>query len=366
VTSGTDLRSRCGELFSAELNPALRRLGARPRGAGPQAPVADQDAAVRAQVWAVLAGLGALGATRLRDLTDVAEQAGAALYTSPFADTVMMIDLLADEADETHRAAAAAAAAGEQTFALAVRRHGTDEVTGICELSVNHDARVSAARRFVSFAADVDDVCLIGRLGAKTVLARVAASGPGVTVRRQDDIGRGDLYEVTCDRAPLRGSVVDVTAAYPAALARARIRHAAYLAAAAAAAVELTCEYLRGRQAFGQPLAKFQAPAFRLASHAATAAAVAALARSAAADADAGADVGGIAAQVLFLAADLIREAAADAVHLHGAYGMTESCDAQVFYRRAAVEACWLGTPTDLRSEAAAHLTAAARSEPGA
>jgi alkylation response protein AidB-like acyl-CoA dehydrogenase len=361
VTGGTDLRSGCAALFSAELNPVLRRLGERSRGAGPHAPVAAEDAVVRAHVWAALADLGAFGTGRLRALTDVAELAGAALYASPLADTLTAIDLIGDAAQDAHLAAAAQAATGRRMFALAVRGPGRDDVSGAADLRVDQEGTLSAVRRFVAFAADVDDLCVIGRIGTGTVLARVAANGPGVRTRRHDDIGRGDLYEVECDRAPLLGGLTDVTATYPAALARARIRHAAYLAGAAAAAVEVTCEYLRQRQAFGQPLAKFQAPAFRLAAHAATAAAVGALARSAADDADAGLDVTTVAAQVLFLAADLVREAAADAVHLHGAYGMTEACDAQVFYRRAAVDACWLGTPTELRTEAAAGLAAAAR-----
>ncbi|MYT20964.1 acyl-CoA dehydrogenase, partial [Streptomyces sp. SID7760] len=96
------------------------------------------------------------------------------------------------------------------------------------------------------------------------------------------------------------------------------------------------------------------APAHRLAALAAEAATVLAFARSGAAAADRGEDVRVTGAQVLYLAGDLARRAAAESVHLHGAYGMTEACDAQLFLRRAAVDSQWLGTGTELLREAAA------------
>jgi alkylation response protein AidB-like acyl-CoA dehydrogenase len=74
------------------------------------------------------------------------------------------------------------------------------------------------------------------------------------------------------------------------------------------------------------------------------------------------------AAQVLLLATELARECAAEAVHLHGAYGMTERCDASLFYRRAAVDTLLLGTPAQLRRHAGALLSAhslAARNDSG-
>jgi alkylation response protein AidB-like acyl-CoA dehydrogenase len=38
-------------------------------------------------------------------------------------------------------------------------------------------------------------------------------------------------------------------------------------------------------------------------------------------------------------------------VQVHGAHGLTEQSDSQLFFRRAAVERAWLGSPRALRTE---------------
>jgi alkylation response protein AidB-like acyl-CoA dehydrogenase len=51
-------------------------------------------------------------------------------------------------------------------------------------------------------------------------------------------------------------------------------------------------------------------------------------------------------------------------MQIHGAYGMTENSDAQLFYRRAAVESLWLGSPAELRGEVASLLRARITARP--
>ena len=58
------------------------------------------------------------------------------------------------------------------------------------------------------------------------------------------------------------------------------------------------------------------------------------------------------AAQCLATAADLARTVTTASMQIHGAAGMVCDNDAQLFYRRAAVDALWLGSPTQLRDEA--------------
>ncbi|MEN8649790.1 acyl-CoA dehydrogenase family protein [Streptomyces sp. 21So2-11] len=352
------------ELFHEELNPVLRRLGARGKGAGQDAPE-EEDVEVRHSVWATLAELGGLEAAlpprlggpadAMARLVEAAELMGPALYQSPFVDTMIAADVLAS--DGRHDGLLAEIAAGGRTVALAAREQGTGEPSTPPPLAVDADRGVvSGTRRFVAFAAGVDYLLVTGEAGH----ALVPVHQPGVALHRHDDIGRGDLYRVTLDAA--RTAVDGVLAPGPdylSALARGRLQQAAYLAGLSRGALELTVERLKKRTAFGRPLATQQAPAYRLAALAAEGTAVLSLVRAVAKDADAGADIRLAAAQALFLAADLAREVSAEAVHLHGAAGLTEEYDVSVFYRRAAVDAMRLGSPTQLRLEAARLLAAA-------
>ncbi|MFF4850687.1 acyl-CoA dehydrogenase family protein [Streptomyces sp. NPDC001194] len=350
------------ELFGQELAPVLRRLGERPRGAadGPAARLGEEDAGTREAVWATLAELGAFGPHGEDERAAIAELMGAALYQSPYADTVTAAALLAATGDPAYGPLLDGVARGAAAVALAVREDGLTGPARPGPLTVHRGAdgyAVSGRRPFTAFAADCGHLAVVGAgADGEPVLALVPREQPGVRLGRRDDIGRGDLYAVELDRAAVSGAVHPVGATWPAVLAAARIRQAAALVGAARAAVELAAERLRSRQAFGQPLARQQAPAHRLAALAAEAATAAAFARSAAAAADRGEDVRAAGAQVLYLAGDLARRAAAESVHLHGAHGMTEACDAQLFLRRAAVDSQWLGTGTELLREAAALL----------
>lgn len=350
------------ELFGEELAPVLRRLGERPRGAGAEAPVDEESAGTRAAVWATLAELGALRPQPQKDLVEAAELMGAALYQSPYPDTVTAAELLAATGDARTAPVLADIARGAAPVALAVRADGRTPPSRPGPLTLHGEPgahAVSGLREFVAFAADCGHLAVVGATGGgELVMALVAVDQPGVRLRRRDDIGRGDLYGVRLDRAVVSGAVHDVGAVFPAALAAARIRRAAALAGAARGSLELAAERLKSRRAFGKPLAQHQALAYRLAALAAESATVLAFVRAGAEAADRGEDVRRTGAQALYLAGELARRAAAESVHLHGAYGMTEACDAQLFHRRAAVDAQWLGTGTELLREAAELLAA--------
>lgn len=301
------------DLFDDDTIPLLRRLGERPRGGG-----APADEETRLQVRTALADVGQSAEEVLR----AAELMGAALYQSPFLDTVAAAELFP--------------LSPGRTAVLALREKGTDNPATPAPVVVR-DGKVTAVRRFVAFAPDVDDLLVVGGNTA----ALVAVQQPGVRTHRQDDIGRGDLYTVEIQDAAAQ--VKDVTADYPGVLARARTRHAAYLVGAAKAAIRLTADHLKERRAFGRPLAKSTALAYRLAALYAEAEAVRALIGT-----EPSPTTG---AQAVLLAGAVARQSAEEAVHLHGASGMTERSDAQVFYRRAAIDAQWYGTATDLRAE---------------
>ncbi|GAA2515286.1 acyl-CoA dehydrogenase family protein [Winogradskya humida] len=352
TTFPVDLRERCAELFCADLAPMLRRLGARDKGAGAGAVLHPDDAATREGVWAALADLGAFGDQRQRDLVDLAELAGWALYQSPLTDSWFAAELLTATGDPAYAPILRDLAGGATALAVAMRERPGDEPTEPGPLHRHEDGTVDATRSVVAFAPDAGHLLLVGTDGGRTLLAVVPATGPGVTLRRHDDIARGDLYTVTVTHGEIVGAVHDITDQYPAALAGARIRHAAYLAGSARGAIEVAAQRLRERTAFGQPLARMQALAYRFAALAARTAAVLSSVRAGALAADEGADVRLTGAQVLLLAGVLAQEAAAECVHVHGAHGMTEAGDAQLFYRRAVVDAAWLGRTPSLRREA--------------
>jgi alkylation response protein AidB-like acyl-CoA dehydrogenase len=342
-----DLQAGLDELFSGELSAVLRRLGERPIGSGAAATALEPaEAAAREQVWQVLCDLGVPGLA-FADLVAVFEAMGFSLYSSPLLDTVTAVELLGSDPLGLRPRIAE----GSVTIALACRDKASGDPLELPPLrlsdgsSGSSDGRVTAQRRFVPFAADVDYFLLAGE-GPRFGL--VERDQPAVTIRRHDDITRGDLYSVAFEDAAVTWLDTSLPA-YKAAIAWARLLHAAYLVGLARGAVSLTVAYVRERSAFGQPIGRFQAPAFRLAALRARIEATDALVRAGAREPDPSLT----SLRALALAGDLARDASVEAVQLHGAYGMTEQCDAQRFYRCAALGAIWLGSPTSHRTQIA-------------
>ncbi|MFD1048324.1 acyl-CoA dehydrogenase family protein, partial [Kibdelosporangium lantanae] len=240
--------------------------------------------------------------------------------------------------------------------AIAVRERATAEPDQPGDVDVTSD-RVSAVRQFVPFAPDVAWILLV----APTRLLLIPADHPNVSWRRHDEIGRGDLHEVTFRHVPLTDTVdlagQNGAAVWADSLVKARIRHAAYLLGLSQAALDETIAYARQRQQFGQPIGRFQALAFRLADATTRTEAARLLVFLAAWQADAEQDARLTSLEALSTTADLARHVTTEAIQLHGAIGMTEDHDAQLFYRRAAVDTLLLGRPTELRRRAAALLS---------
>ncbi len=334
------------ELFTEELAPALRRAAARPIGA-------DPEPEVRQRVWQAMLDLGAVrmalparyggAGAGLAETTAVAELTGAALFPSPLPGTLLAADLLRrlGDGDTLGRLADGAA------VAVAARDRGDRTFTTPAPLSSGATSG-EVVRRFVPYAAEVDDILLAGSAAGGIRSALVRASD--VSVTRNEDIAWGELYTVAFGRVAGIGVPPD---AWAAAVSAARIRHAAYLVGMAKAALDLTADYARERRQFGQPIGRFQALAFRLAAAATEIEAVRLLVDHAAWLADSGGDATMAGLEAVAAAGDLALKVAAEAVQIHGAVGMTDDCDAQLFYRRAAVDAVFMGSPSRHRREAA-------------
>jgi alkylation response protein AidB-like acyl-CoA dehydrogenase len=344
-------------LFDDELMPVLRRLSERPAAAAGPPPAEVAEA--RSAVWQGLAELGALRPAGVRESLRTVELAGAALLQSPYLDTLLAAELIAATGLGDAAGLLDRIAAGGLAVPVAVLAGGRDDPRRPEPLRRDGD-RVTGRRRFVGFAADAELILVV--TGPELLL--VGPGRPGVAVRRQDDLGRGELYELTltCAEVPAAAPA----AAWAPALDRARLRLAAYLCGMCLGAIDLSTGHARTRSVFGQPLARLQAPAFRLAALAGRTEAVRSLVARGAEAADAGGDAAVPAAQALLLAGELAVETAAEAIQLHGAYGLTEECDAQLFYRRATVDRLLLGGPDRLVAElATAARHSAARQSAG-
>lgn len=359
------------DLFTGELGAAVRRMGERPRGG---AGLPEELARARAAVRDALADHGGLAAAAAgtenpAHLVALAELMGRALYRGPYPDTATAVGLVAalrsGARDDVYADLLDAVAEGAADIALAARAEGTGDpaVPGPLVLADGPDGpRVTAVRRFVPFAADVEVLLVAGTVPTGVALALVAADDPAVTLRRHDEITRGDLYAVELQAAPVLGGALLADpavagAAWALAVAGARLRHAAALVGLAQGAVDLAVHRARTREQFGRPLAGHQSVAFTLAALTARITAVRVLTEESAHALAAHGDGRDPAVpQTLALAADLARDAAAQALHLHGAHGMTEDADIQLFFRRAALDAVLWGSPAQLRAAAAAAL----------
>ena len=373
-----EIGERFAALLSPDLAPAVRRMAER--AVPPQAGTGEDAADIRAAVWRALVELGA---TRLllperydgeqagqQGAVVLAELLGRVLYQGPLLDTMTATEVILSEADPAGKLLREIAEGAAIT--VAVRHAGRDSHSRPAQFDRPDQpggATIDAERRFVGFAPESWSVLLVGRVGPAVHAALVPRDHPTVTWRRHDDIGRGELYAVRCSGSPVAtwfGAGLDEgrdggCAAWPQIVARARIRHAAYLVGLSQGALDLAVDRASSRRQFGRQIGRFQALAFQLAELATRLEGARLLVRAAAWEADEGRDHRLSAAQALGMAADLAGEITAAAVQVHGAYGMTEDCDVQIYHRRAHVERGWLGAAADVRAEAVPWLAEAVR-----
>ncbi len=358
-----ELWDRFADLFDEDLTQAVRRMSDQS---------SDDDAELGEVIWRALVDLGASrlllperhGGEELgqQGAVMLAELLGGALYQGPLLDTLTASELLL----------AAGAGFGKlldqiaegASVALAPRETGLDSPARPGPITLAGDA-VTAQRRFVAAAAEADFLCPLGDSPDGPVWALVAREHPGVSMRRQHDVARGQLYQVwLAQAAAVAASGSGFATDWPRLLAHARLRQAAYLVGLSQAALDLAVRRARDRKQFGQPIGRFQSVAFGLAGNAIRLEAARWLVRATAWEADNGEDVRLHAAQALAMTADLSRQLVSASMQVHGAYGTTEEADIQLFYRQGAVERVRLGTPQQLRAEVLPLLLAQHRQAP--
>ena len=123
-----------------------------------------------------------------------------------------------------------------------------------------------------------------------------------------------------------------------------RISIAALSLGIAKGAYKAAIKYAKERQQFGQPIAKFQAIAFKLADMATKIEAAEVLTRRAGALKDAGKKVTKESAIAKYYASEICVEVSTDAVQVHGGYGYTKDFPVEKFYRDSKL--CTIGEGT--------------------
>jgi alkylation response protein AidB-like acyl-CoA dehydrogenase len=333
----------------------------------------DQLAELRADAsasgWQALVERGAIAVLTPREagglelghlaVTVVAELMGTAGFPAArYLDTLLGLELLrrCPPSDEI-ASLVADVEAGRRGIAVAYRDaaagRAPDEVPSWSAVSGGQGqdpALVSGRRSFVTDADLADTLVVLGGTAPNLVL--LPLDDPSVLIEERSTLGRRRLLDVdVLDARIPRAQVVEFATApvWAEVLGHARIWQAAYLTGLAAGALDGAVGYAKNRRQFGQPLARFQSIAFRLAASSARVQAARLLVRDVARRADEGEDVGHPAAQALALAADVARGTTAEGVHVHGAFGMTLQSAAQRFFRDAGTESVWLGTVPELR-----------------
>lgn len=124
----------------------------------------------------------------------------------------------------------------------------------------------------------------------------------------------------------------------------------------AQAAMEEAIRYAKGRVAFGQPIANFQAIQFMIADMSMQIAAVRLMLRRAAFLRDQGRAFSREAAEAKLFASEVLVRVAADALQIHGAYGYSTEFPIERIYRDAKLYQIWEGTSQIQRLVIARHL----------
>ncbi|TCO60859.1 acyl-CoA dehydrogenase family protein [Actinocrispum wychmicini] len=351
-----DVRDRFADLFDDDLGPCIRRMAELPaRGSTDPGGTDAESAAVRDAVWRAMVDLGATrlllpekaGGEDARQAGAVmlCELLGAALYQGPLLDTYIAQEVLLRTLDtDADRIAETATGA---PIAVAVRETATDALHRPGPALGTGDT-LDGVRRFVGSVPESQYLLVVADDPAGVRCALVA---DGYQARRYDEVGRSQLFEVRFTGAPVVSWHLEDRDGWMQLVARARIRYAAYIIGSAQGALDLAVARSQERHQFGRPIGTFQAPAFRLAELAARIEATRWFVRAAAAEADTGSDSRLRAAQALSMAADVYGTTVLVAMQVHGAYGLTEDADIQLYYRRALIDRVWLGSPVEVRRE---------------
>ncbi|MDP3674518.1 MAG: acyl-CoA dehydrogenase family protein [Novosphingobium sp.] len=289
---------------------------------------------------------GGLGAG-MREMGELFEEAGKALYTAPLLESaVIATSLLALSADAEARARLLSAMAAGETIAIPALTgdSGTWDAAGVAVEAAGD--LLSGHAAYVNHAASADVLLVAAREGAGVALYEVAPATDGVTLTPQpanDPSLR--LSRINFEGAAARRIEGADAAVIRAALDRGRVAQAGEQAGGSRHVLDMTVAYMLGRYQFGRPIGSYQALKHMAADLLVEVESALSAARHAAAAMDDGsADAVQLVSLAGFACADAYVEVTAQAIQMHGGIAYTTEYPLHLYWRRARSLAQMLGS----------------------
>ncbi len=317
----------------------------------------DRDGRVAgAELWPAMAELGWSGLLvpeecggselGLGEMAIVLEQAGRNLAPSPLLSTAVIgVTALRQAASSDFtRSALAAIAGGEQTVALAIdegHHHRPDQVSCTAERTQMGWKLRGEKSGVVDVTADAFLVSATREEGSGPDLFWVPANAVSVTPLELIDCGSHGRIALEGAEVAADGLLVAEAPAVSLldlVLDHARIGLSAEMLGSAWAAFEMTVEYLKIREQFGQVIGSFQALQHRAATLYVELEVSRAVLEAALIAADSRSpDLPALASKAKALVGDTLQHVTNEAIQLHGGIGMTDEHDAGLYLKRARV-----------------------------
>ncbi len=344
------LRDVAREFLTEQCSPEhARKMFDDPRGYDPKAYRQMADLGLLGLPFAEEYGGAGLG---MVDLAVILEEMGRVAYPGPYlAGVVLAGGTIAASGDERAMARyLPGIATGELTASLAFLESSIDWGPGAIKLRAVADGdgyRLSGIKRLVPFGAAVDTIVVVAREGDGTgtdgiTLLAVPRETAGLTIEPNETLDMNEkIATLRFDnvQVPRENLISAAGAGWPAietALRRAQVAAAAEMLGASRKALEMSVDYAKVREQFGQPIGSFQAIKHRLSEMLEAAENATAAVYYAAWAIDADAPDATLAASV---AKSTLNEASrmitGEAIQVHGGIGYTWEYDLHLYWKRA-------------------------------
>ncbi|HYB42143.1 MAG TPA: acyl-CoA dehydrogenase family protein [Candidatus Methylomirabilis sp.] len=308
-------------------------------------------------LWGEMAKLGWLGlpfpeeyggaGLGLVELSLILEELGRAAYPGPYFSSVVLggLGLMLGGSAAQKEKWLPAVASGQSRLSAALVEESLDWDPGATRTAASRSGSgwvLSGVKRFVPWAHVADAVLVPARAPEGVTLFLVDPRAAGVSLSPMVGIDLANRWsEMKLDGVPVSpdavvGSVGGAGPLLLALLRRAAVGASAEMLGAARRCLDMSVEYAKVREQFGQPIGSFQAIRHRCAemllavenSHAAVYYAAWAL--------NAGAEDAPMAASVCkAYVSEAAREVCGDAIQVHGGIGFTWEYDLHLYFKRA-------------------------------
>jgi alkylation response protein AidB-like acyl-CoA dehydrogenase len=315
-------------------------------------------------LWAEMAKLGWLGlpfgeeyggaGLGLVELCLVLEELGRAAYPGPYVASVLLgglgLELGGSAAQKERWLPAVASGQARLSAALVEESLDWDPAATTATAARRGDGwALSGVKRFVPWAHVADAVLVPARAAEGVTLFLVDPRAPGVSLRPMVGIDLATRWsEMRLEQAPagadaVIGPIGGAGTLLEALLRRAAVGASAEMLGAARRCLDMSVEYAKVREQFGQPIGSFQAIRHRCADMLMAAENAHAAVYYAAWALNAGAEDAALASSVCkAYVSEAARQVCGDAIQVHGGIGFTWEYDLHLYMKRAkALEPLW-------------------------